>query len=48
MSEARHNQKRTAVICFGSQQEDYLKLVTAENRREFIELVVPLCKCQRK
>lgn len=39
MPEARHNQKRTAVICFGSQQEDYLKLVAAENRREFIEFI---------
>ena len=26
MPEARQNQKRTAIIYFGSQQEDYLKL----------------------
>jgi hypothetical protein len=39
MSEPRQNQKRTAIVYFGSQQEDYLKLVQAENRREFMAFI---------
>jgi len=39
MPEARQNQKRTAIIYFGSQQEDYLKLVKDQDRRAFIDYI---------
>jgi hypothetical protein len=38
MKKSTQNQKRTAIVYFGSQQEDYLKLVQAEDRR--IEAVI--------
>jgi hypothetical protein len=37
MSEVRQNQNRTAIVYFGPQQEDYLKLVQAQDRRAFID-----------
>lgn len=39
MPEERHNQKRTAIVYFGPQQEDYLKLVQAEDRSAFIQFI---------
>ena len=39
MPEVRHNQKRTAIVYFGSQQEDYLKLVQTDDRSRFIEFI---------
>ena len=39
MTEERHNQKRTAIIYFGPQQEDYLNLIKAEDRTEFIQFI---------
>jgi len=39
MPEARQNQKRTAIIYFGSQQKDYLKLVKDQDRRAFIDYI---------
>jgi hypothetical protein len=37
------NQKRTAIVYFGPKQEDYLKLLQAEDRRSYIEYIqVPL------
>jgi hypothetical protein len=39
MTESRQNQKRTAIVYFGPQQEDYLKLVQAKDRSRFIEYI---------
>jgi Domain of unknown function (DUF6431) len=39
MSEVRQNQNRTAIIYFGPQQEDYLKLMEAQNRSALIEYI---------
>ena len=39
MPEVRQNQKRTAIIYFGPEQADYLNLVQAENRREFLAYI---------
>jgi UDP-N-acetylglucosamine transferase subunit ALG13 len=39
MSEDRHNQKRTAIVYFGSQQEDYLKLVQTDDRSALIQFI---------
>ena len=39
MSEERHNQNRTAIVYFGPSQQDYLKLVQAEERSALIEYI---------
>jgi hypothetical protein len=39
MTEARHNQNRTAIVYFGPNKEDYLKLLQAEDRSEFIAYI---------
>lgn len=39
MAEAHQNQKRTAIVYFGDQQEDYLKLIQAPERSAFIEYI---------
>ena len=39
MPEVRHNQKRTAIVYFGPQQEDYLQLVQADDRSAFIQYI---------
>lgn len=39
MTEVRHNQKRTAIVYFGPQQEDYLKLIQAGERSAFIQFI---------
>ncbi len=39
MPEERHNQNRTAIVYFGSSQQDYLKLVQAEKRSALIEYI---------
>jgi hypothetical protein len=38
MKKSPQNQKRTAIVYFGSQQEDYL-LVQAEDRSSYIEYI---------
>jgi len=39
MPEVRQNQKRTAIIYFGPQQDDYLNLVQTEDRRGFLAYI---------
>ena len=39
MPEQRHNQNRTAIVYFGPSQQDYLKLVQAEDRSALIEYI---------
>ena len=39
MPEVHPNQKRTAIVYFGTQQEDYLKLIQAENLTAFIQFI---------
>lgn len=41
MPEVRQNQKRTAIIYFGPEQDDYLNLVQTEDRREFLAYIQP-------
>jgi Domain of unknown function (DUF6431) len=45
MNESSQNRKRTAIVYFGPQQEDYLKLVQAKDRSSYIEYIqAPLQK----
>jgi hypothetical protein len=37
--EARHDQNRTAIVYFGPNKEDYLKLLQAEDRSEYIAYI---------
>ena len=39
MTEKRHNQNRTAIIYFGPEQKDYLNLIEAEDRTNFIQFI---------
>jgi Domain of unknown function (DUF6431) len=39
MKESSQNQKRTAIVYFGPKQEDYLKLLQAEDRSSYIDYI---------
>jgi hypothetical protein len=39
MKNSHQNQKRTAIVYFGSLQEDYLKLLQSEDRSSYIEYI---------
>jgi hypothetical protein len=39
MKKSQQNQKRTAIVYFGSQHEDYLKLLQSEDRSKYIEYI---------